>query len=109
MYIIIHSGWTLISIDIHEGKRENEKLLILSCYCCSFPYFTYSSTYSKTCLKGPLKMKTKQMFSRPIDSFHIVSAHAPNSLVPHYLGEITREGSTCIRLPYITQWKMEND
>ena len=25
-----------------------------------------------------------------IDSFHIVSAHAPNSLVPRYLREITR-------------------
>ena len=44
-----------------------------------------------------------------IDSFHIVSAHAPNSLVPRYLREITREGATCIRLPYITQWNMEND
>ena len=44
-----------------------------------------------------------------IDSFHIVSAHAPNSLVPRYLREITREGATCIRLPYIKQWNMEND
>ena len=43
------------------------------------------------------------------DSFHIVSAHAPNSLVPRYLREITREGATCIRLPYIAQWNMEND
>ena len=32
----------------------------------------------------------------PIDSFHIVSAHAPNSLVPRYLLEITREGATCM-------------
>ena len=43
-----------------------------------------------------------------IDSFHIVSAHAPNSLVPRYLREITREGATFIQLPYITQigkWK----
>ena len=44
-----------------------------------------------------------------IDFFHIVSAHAPNSLVPRYLREITREGATSIRLPYITQWNMEND
>ena len=34
-----------------------------------------------------------------IDSFHIVSAHAPNNLVPHYLQEITREGATFIRMP----------
>ena len=34
-----------------------------------------------------------------IDSFHIVSAHAPNSLVPRYLREITLEGATFIRLP----------
>ena len=44
-----------------------------------------------------------------IDSFHIVSAHAPNSLVPRYLREIIREGATFIRLPYITQWNIEND
>ena len=44
-----------------------------------------------------------------VDSFHIVSAHAPDSLVPRYLREITREGATFIRLPYITQWNMEND
>ena len=31
-----------------------------------------------------------------IDSFHIVSAHAQNCLVPRYLREITREGSTCL-------------
>ena len=31
-----------------------------------------------------------------IDSFHIVSAHAPNCLVPRYLREITREGATSI-------------
>ena len=34
-----------------------------------------------------------------IDSFHIVSAHAPNRLVPRYLREITLEGATFIRLP----------
>ena len=34
-----------------------------------------------------------------IDSFHIVSAHAPNSLVPRYLREITLKGATFIRLP----------
>ena len=34
-----------------------------------------------------------------IDSFHIVSAHAPNCLVPLYLREITLEGATFIRLP----------
>ena len=28
-----------------------------------------------------------------IDSFHIVSAHAPNSLIQRYLREITREGA----------------
>ena len=44
-----------------------------------------------------------------IDSFHIVSAHAPNCLVPRYLREITHEGATYIQLPYITQWNMEND
>ena len=49
------------------------------------------------------------MFYLPIDSFHIVSALAPNGLVPRYLREITREGATCIRLPYITQRNMEND
>ena len=43
-----------------------------------------------------------------IDSFHIVSAHAPNCLVPRYLREITREGATFIWLPYITLWNMEN-
>ena len=44
-----------------------------------------------------------------IDSFHIVSVHATNSLIPRYLREITHEGATFIRLPYITQWNMEND
>ena len=44
-----------------------------------------------------------------IDSFHIVSAHARNTLVPRYLCEITREGAIFIQLPYITQWNMEND
>ena len=44
-----------------------------------------------------------------LDSFHIVSAHAPNSLVPRYLREIIREGAICIQLPYITQWNMENN
>ena len=34
-----------------------------------------------------------------IDSFHIVNAHAPNSLVPRYLREITLEGATFIWLP----------
>ena len=34
-----------------------------------------------------------------IDSFHIVSAHAPNSLVPRYFREITLEGAIFIRLP----------
>ena len=34
-----------------------------------------------------------------IDSFHIVSAHAPNCLVPCYLREITREGAIFIQLP----------
>ena len=43
-----------------------------------------------------------------IDSFHIVSAHAPNFLVPRYLREITREGATIMWLPYITLWNMEN-
>ena len=42
-----------------------------------------------------------------IDSFHIVSAHAPNSLVLRYLREITREGATFTRLPYTKQWNME--
>ena len=37
-----------------------------------------------------------------MDSFHIVSAHAPNCLVPRYLREIRREGATFIWLPYIT-------
>ena len=36
-------------------------------------------------------IKTEQ-----IDSFHIVSAHAPNSLVPRYLREITLQGATFI-------------
>ena len=44
-----------------------------------------------------------------IDSFHIIGAHGPNSLVPHYLHEITREGATFIRLPHITQWNVEKD
>ena len=44
-----------------------------------------------------------------IDSFQIVSAHAPNSLVPRYLHEITRGGATFMRLPYITERNMEND
>ena len=34
-----------------------------------------------------------------IDSFHIVRAHAANSLVPRYLHKITFEGETFIRLP----------
>ena len=48
------------------------------------------------------------MFKWLIDSFHIVSAHAPNSLAPRYLHEITSEGATSIRLPYILHngiWK----
>ena len=42
-----------------------------------------------------------------IDSFHIVSAHAPNSLVPRYLREIILEGATFIRLPmhYIMEYE----
>ena len=44
-----------------------------------------------------------------IDSFHIFSAHAPNSLFPRFLPEITREGANFIRLPYITQCNMENN
>ena len=43
-----------------------------------------------------------------IDSFHIVSVHAPNSLVPRYFREISHEGATFIRLPYIIHngiWK----
>ena len=43
-----------------------------------------------------------------IDSFHIVSAHAPNCLVLRYFREITREGATFIWLPYNTLWNMEN-
>ena len=43
-----------------------------------------------------------------IDSFHIVSAHAPNCLVLRYLREITHEGAAFIWLPYITLWNMEN-
>ena len=44
-----------------------------------------------------------------IDSFHIVSVHASNSLIPRYLREITSEGATFIRLPYITQCNIVND
>ena len=36
---------------------------------------------------------------KTIDAFRIVSAHAPNSLVPRYLHGITLEGATFIRLP----------
>ena len=45
---------------------------------------------------------TKMIVSNPlvykglIDSFHIVCGHAPNSLVPRYLREITREEATFI-------------
>ena len=56
---------------------------------------------------SPISASVCKVYS--IDSFHIVSAHAPNSLVPRYLREITREGATFIRLPYITQWNMIND
>ena len=55
-----------------------------------------------------VKMCSQDSFGL-IDSFHIVSAHAPNSLLPRYLREITREGATFIRLPYITQWNMEKE
>ena len=43
---------------------------------------------------------------RAIDPFPIVSAHAPNRLVPRYLREITLEGATFIRLPlhYILEY-----
>ena len=44
-------------------------------------------------------MRTNVSGAGPIDSFHIVSAHAPNCLVPRYLREITLEGATFIRLP----------
>ena len=37
--------------------------------------------------------------TRGIDSFHIVSAHVPNCLVPRYLREITLEGATFIQRP----------
>ena len=37
--------------------------------------------------------------TRGIDSFHIVSAHVPNCLVPRYLREITLENANFIRLP----------
>ena len=37
--------------------------------------------------------------AQSIDSFHIVSAHAPNSLVPRYLREITLEGAALKPLP----------
>ena len=48
------------------------------------------------------------LINEVIDSFHIVSGHAPTCLVPRYLREIKRERATFIRLPYITQWNMEN-
>ena len=44
-----------------------------------------------------------------IDSFHIVSAHAPNCLVPRYLHEITLEGATFIRLPIHYTMEYEKD
>ena len=53
------------------------------------------------------KLSADDTSRQGIDSFHIVSAHASNSLVPRYLREITREGATVIWLPYITLWNME--
>ena len=52
--------------------------------------------------------KTIQIKPYTIDSFHIVSAHAPNSLVPRYLREITLEGATFIRLPMHYTIEYEN-
>ena len=46
-----------------------------------------------------LKKKKFSPSSLLIDSFHIVSAHAPNSLVPRNLREITLEGATFVQLP----------
>ena len=60
------------------------------------------------CVPSYFPQKKGQSRVQLIDSFHIVSAHAPNSLVPRYFREITREGATCIRLPYILHngiWK----
>ena len=71
-------------------------------------HITHSETVSKI-LEGPRRKYTIFPPFSTIDSFHIVSAHAPNSLVPRYLREITREGVTFILLPYITQWNMENN
>ena len=70
--------------------------------------------YSKETKSETMNIFRKIFFSKNgvcksrIDSFHIVSAHAPNCLVPRYLREITREGATFIRLPYNTLWNMEN-
>ena len=48
----------------------------------------------KNLLSLLLKAFKEGAVTRLIDSFHIVSAHAPNSLVPRYLREITREEAT---------------
>ena len=44
---------------------------------------------------------------KPIDSFHIVSAHAPNCLLQRYLREITREGATFTNVPFVILPLME--
>ena len=101
--------------------RERADLLALVCdvYCdfCYFPiWFLGQVWYLIVSIPDPCCLSYFYIENgclikhfKTIDSFHIVSAHAPNSLVSRYLREITREGATCKRLPYITQWNMEND
>ena len=74
-------------------------------------YCPWHQTFKKMCMLNFYLMLWLDIawYILAIDSFHIVSAHAPNSLVRRYLREITREGATFIRLPYIKQWNMEND
>ena len=80
-------------------------------------YTCASYTESIVCTVVPTKIDRDvilclQLLSKTltcsIDSFHIVSAHAPNCLVPRYLREITLVGATFIRLPYTLhngKWK----
>ena len=55
--------------------------------------------WSRRSVYAPWDSFVNQSINWPIDSFHIVSVHAPNSLVPRYLREITLKGATLIRLP----------
>ena len=88
---------------MRSALTPRKRILNKSCYIDSFV-----GSFRKVAHEILVLIAFAYVVMLPINSFHIVSARAPNSLVPRYLREITLEGATFIRLPMHYTMEYEN-